>query len=123
MNPRSLSTVALQPLIPQSIKHSQGCPISVQDPALALVKHHTVRDCPSLQFVQVSLQGLSVLEGVDNSSQFSVIGKLAECSIESYVQVVNEDGEECRAEDGALQNPTRDQCQPDATLITVTICS
>lgn len=69
-----------------------------------------------------SLCRASALEGVDNSSQFSVIGKLTECSIESCAQVFNEDGEERRAKDGALQNPTRGQCQPDVTPGTVAIC-
>ena len=41
-----------------------------------------------------SLCRASALEGVDNSSQFSVFGKLMECSIESCAQVFNEDGEE-----------------------------
>ena len=42
---------ALQPLIPQSVCTSRVAPsasLQVQDPALSLVEHHTVGDCPAL---------------------------------------------------------------------------
>lgn len=42
-----------------------------------------------------SLQGLSALKGINSSSQLSVVSKL-KWSLESYIQVVNEDVEENR---------------------------
>ncbi|KAJ7411763.1 hypothetical protein WISP_101080 [Willisornis vidua] len=51
-------------------------------------------------------QGLLAFEGIDSSSQFSVIGKLTSNSFKSCIQVVNEDVEENWTEDEALQNPT-----------------
>lgn len=47
------------------------------NPAVAVVKLHMAGDCLPLSFVEVSLQGLSALQGVSSSSQFSVIGKLS----------------------------------------------
>lgn len=46
--PRSLSAAAVQPLIPQSIHTTRIAPFQVQNLALALVKLHTLGDCPSL---------------------------------------------------------------------------
>lgn len=37
--------------------------------------------------------------------------------------MVSEDVEENWAENGALQNPSSDWCQPNVTLVTVTLCA
>ncbi|KAJ7400343.1 hypothetical protein BTVI_106306 [Pitangus sulphuratus] len=107
---------AFQHLIPQSVQTSRVSPSQVQNPALPLIKFDMVGDCPVLSFVQVSLQGLLAFEGVNSSSQFCVICKLAQYPFESCVQVIYEDVEEQRAQDGALWNPTSDrlpvQCYP-----------
>lgn len=68
---RSLFTVLLSSASLPSL-HYRVAPSQ----ALALVKLHMVGDCSSLRFVEVSLHSLSALEGVDSSSQFSMIGKL-----------------------------------------------
>lgn len=61
---------------------------------------------PALWYVQVSLWGLSALEGVNSSFQFSVIVKFVWYSFQSCIQVIY-DIEEHRVEDGALWNPTK----------------
>jgi len=50
----------------------------VQDPALALVEFHQVPLCPTLQPVQVSVNGSTACWCIHHSSQFCVISKLAE---------------------------------------------
>ncbi|KAJ7425810.1 hypothetical protein WISP_20201 [Willisornis vidua] len=61
-------------------------------------------------------KGLSAFEGVNSSSQFCVICKLAHYSFQSCIQVIYEDVEEHRAQDGALWNSTSDRspvsCHP-----------
>lgn len=66
--------VALQLLVPQSVHLSRAAPTQMQHTALTLVKHH-VGNCPVLQLAKISLLGLSAPEGVNASSQFSVVCK------------------------------------------------
>ncbi|RMC19095.1 hypothetical protein DUI87_03699 [Hirundo rustica rustica] len=68
------------------------------------------------------LQGLPPLEGV-NISQFCIICKPAQYPIQSCVQVIYEDVEEQRAEDGALKNPSSDRFPVGFTPFSVTLCS
>jgi len=53
-------------------------PPQVQDPALALIELHEVPLCPTLQPVQVSLNGSTACQCIQHTSQFCVISKLAE---------------------------------------------
>jgi len=53
-------------------------PPQVQNPALALVELHHVPLCPTLQPVQVSLNGSAAFRCISHSSQFCVTRKLAE---------------------------------------------
>ncbi|KAJ7413513.1 hypothetical protein BTVI_42998 [Pitangus sulphuratus] len=87
---------AFQHLIPQSVCTSEVASSQVQNSALSLVELHMVGDCPALQFVEVSLQGLPVFEGVNSSSQFCVICNLAQYPFQFFVQVIYEDVEEHR---------------------------
>lgn len=64
-----------------------------------------VGDSPALWLVHVFLQGLPALEGVNSS----------------WVQVIFEDVDEHRAENGALQNPISDRS--DVTAFTTTLCA
>ncbi|KAJ7414310.1 hypothetical protein WISP_85052 [Willisornis vidua] len=100
---------AFQPPVLQSVRTSRLAPSQVQNLALPLVELHMVGDCPALQFVKVSLQDLPAFEGVNSSSQFCVFCKLTQYPFQSCVEVVYEDVEEHRAQDGALKNSTSDK--------------
>jgi len=52
-------------------------PSQRQDLALNTVKIHLIGDFSSLQFFNISLQGLSTFKRVDGSSQCSVVTKLS----------------------------------------------
>lgn len=56
-----LHGAALQHLIPQLVHTSRVAPSQVQNLAISLVELHWVGYCPALQFVQVSLQSLPLL--------------------------------------------------------------
>ncbi|RMC12967.1 hypothetical protein DUI87_10494 [Hirundo rustica rustica] len=99
---------ALQHLIPQSVRTSRVVPPQVQNLTLSLVDLHLVGDCSTLQFIEVSLQGLPASEGVSSSFRFCIIWELAQYPFQSCLQVIYEDVEEHGAEDGALCYPTSD---------------
>ena len=63
----------------------------VQDSTLALVEPHQVPLCPTLQPVQVSLNGSTAFWCVSHSSQLHIIRKLAEGAIYPSIQVTDED--------------------------------
>jgi len=65
-------------------------PLQLQDPALALVKLYQVPLCPTLQPVQVSLNGSTAFQRISYSSQFCVISKLAEGTPCPFIQVIDE---------------------------------
>ena len=93
---------APQPLIPQSVHpglHHPRCRIW----------HLPFINFICLVIAQCSLQGLLTLEGVNSSSQFCVIYKLAQYPSQSCIQVIYGDVEEHRAENGALQSPASDR--------------
>lgn len=59
--------------------------------AHALVKVPAVIGCPSLLFVQIPLQGLSTLDGIHRSSQFSVIiNNLIDNCIDQFMSTVSQ---------------------------------
>jgi len=66
-------------------------PPQVQDPALALAEFHQVLLCPTLQPVQVSLDGSTAFWCIHHSSQFCVISKLAEGTLHPFIQVIDEE--------------------------------
>lgn len=78
----------------------------MQNPALSLVEFHMDGDCPALLFVKVFLQGLPAFEGINRFSWFHIICELVKYPFQSFVQVIYEDIEEQKAEDGALWNPS-----------------
>jgi len=69
-------------------------PPQVQDPALALVEPHQVPLHPTLQPVQVSLNGSAACWCIHHSSQFSIIRKLAEGALQFFIQVIDEEVEQ-----------------------------
>lgn len=80
-NPQNLFCVAA-PLV---CTYILSCPTRGQNLALALVQLHALGDCPALTYVEISLQGLSVLEGVNSSSDLLVSSDLA------YTQALHTD--------------------------------
>ncbi|KAJ7427533.1 hypothetical protein WISP_06198 [Willisornis vidua] len=73
------------------------------------VRLQFVKSFDVVRFVDVSLQGLPAIKGFNSSSQFCVICKLAEYLFKSCIQIIYEDVEEHRAQDGALLNSTSDR--------------
>jgi len=78
---------------PQSVLVHGVVPPQVQDPALALVEIHQIPLCPTLQPVQVTLNGSTACRCIHHSSQFGVISKLAEGILYPFIQVIDEEVE------------------------------
>jgi len=66
----------------------------VQDPAFGFVELHQVPLCPTLQPVQISLNGNTAFCCISHFSQFSVTSKLAEGTLCPYIQVIDEEIEQ-----------------------------
>ena len=64
-------------------------PTQLQGLALGLVELHEVRTGSPLKPVKVCLDGSPSLQSVDCTTQFSVIGKLAEAALNPTVHVAN----------------------------------
>ena len=69
-------------------------PPQVQDSTLAVVEPHQVPLCPTLQPVQVSLNGSTAFWCVSHSSQLCIIGVFVEGGLYPFVQVIDEDVEQ-----------------------------
>ena len=84
-------------------------PPQVQDSTLALVKPHQVPLCPTLQSVQVMLNGSTAFRCVIHSSQFHIVSRLAEGALYPFIQITDEDVEQdwaqcrCNAEFSILK--------------------
>jgi len=63
----------------------------VQDPALGLVKPHTVGLGPSMQPVQIPLQSYPTLKQIDIPTQLVVICKLTEGALHPLIQIIDKD--------------------------------
>ena len=68
----ALQQVSLKPVLMHGV-----VPPQVQDPALARVEPHQVPLCPTLQSVQVTLNGNTAFWCIYHTSQFGVISKVA----------------------------------------------
>ncbi|KAK4830689.1 hypothetical protein QYF61_012858 [Mycteria americana] len=82
---------AFQPLFPKPVALHGVVVTQVQDPALGLVKPHTIGPSPSIQPVQVPLQSLPTLQQINTSTQFGVICKLTEGALDPLVQIIDKD--------------------------------
>jgi len=80
----TVQQVSLEPVLVRGI-----VPPQVQDPTLSLVELHQVPLCPTLQRVQVSLDGSTVFQCIHHSSQFCVISKLAEGTLCPFIQLID----------------------------------
>jgi len=84
----------LQPLVSQFILVTGVTPPQVQNPAFGPVKGHATGDCLMLQSIQIPLQGLSSLERVNTTSQFSIISKLVNGAFSSCLQTIDKNIEQ-----------------------------
>ncbi|KAK4824875.1 hypothetical protein QYF61_021082 [Mycteria americana] len=83
---------ASQPVGPQPVPGV--VPPHVQDFALAFAELHVVPVRPFPQPVKVPQDGSTILWCISHSSQFAVISKLAEGTLCSIIQIINEDVEQ-----------------------------
>ncbi|PKU44305.1 hypothetical protein llap_5392 [Limosa lapponica baueri] len=81
--------VSSQPVLVKGV-----IPPQVQHPTLAFIEVHQVPLCPTLQPVQVSLDGGTAFWCVSHPSQFCVISKLAEGTFRPFIQDIDENIEE-----------------------------
>jgi len=93
-----LHIAALQQVCPKPVLVHEVVLPQVQDPALALVDLHQVPLCSTLQPVQVSLNGSTAFWCIHHSSQFCVTCKLAEGTLQLFIQVIDEEVEQDWAE-------------------------
>ncbi|KAK4810949.1 hypothetical protein QYF61_013357 [Mycteria americana] len=82
---------AFQPLFPKPVALHGVVVAQVQDPALSLVKPHTIDLGPSIQPVQVPLQSLLTLKEINTPTQCGVVCKLTEGALDPFVQIIDKD--------------------------------
>ncbi|KAK4832234.1 hypothetical protein QYF61_021148 [Mycteria americana] len=80
-----------QPLFPKPVALHGVVVTQVQDPALGLVKPHTIGLGPSIQPVQIPLQSLPTLKQINTPAQFGVVCKLTEGALNPLVQIIDKD--------------------------------
>ncbi|KAK4825213.1 hypothetical protein QYF61_025141 [Mycteria americana] len=86
-----LCWAAFQPLFPKPVVLHGVVVTQVQDPALGLVKPHTIDLGPSIQPVQVPLQSLPTLKQINTPTQLGVICKLTEGALDPLIQIIDKD--------------------------------
>ncbi|KAK4820419.1 hypothetical protein QYF61_026255 [Mycteria americana] len=86
-----LCWAAFQPLFPKPIALHGVVVAQVQDPALCLVKPHTIDLGPSIQPVQIPLKSLPTLRQVDTAAQLGVFCKLTEGACNPLIQIIDKD--------------------------------
>ncbi|KAK4830182.1 hypothetical protein QYF61_008973 [Mycteria americana] len=104
-----LHRAALNPFISQPVLIPGVALTQVQDPALGLVEPHEVPIGPLLQLVQVPLDGIPSLRGVNHTTQLGVICKLAEGALNPTVHVIDEGVKQYWSQYGSLRDTT---CHP-----------
>ncbi|KAK4824309.1 hypothetical protein QYF61_013054 [Mycteria americana] len=98
---------AFQPLFPKPVALHGVVVTQVQDPALGLVKPHTIDLGPLIQPVQIPLQSLPTLKQIDTATQFGVICELIEVALNALVQIIDKDIKQDWPQHRALGNNTR----------------
>ncbi|KAK4827428.1 hypothetical protein QYF61_017866 [Mycteria americana] len=86
-----LCQAAFQPLFPKPVALHGVAVTQVQDPALGLVKPHTIGLSPSIQPVQIPLQSLPILKQINTPTELGVISKLTEGALDPLVQIIDKD--------------------------------
>ncbi|KAK4832542.1 hypothetical protein QYF61_023874 [Mycteria americana] len=82
---------AFQPLFPEPVALHGVVVTQVQDPALGLVKPHTIDLGPLIQPVQVPLQSLPTLKQINTPTQLGVVCKLTEGALNPLIQIIDKD--------------------------------
>ncbi|KAK4807037.1 hypothetical protein QYF61_018378 [Mycteria americana] len=100
---------AFQPLFPKPVALHGVAVAQVQDPALGLVKPHTIDLSPSIQPVQVPLQSLPPLKQINTPTQLGVICKLAEGALDPFIQIIDKDIKQNWPQHRALGNTACDR--------------
>ncbi|KAK4829607.1 hypothetical protein QYF61_005707 [Mycteria americana] len=103
-----LCQAAFQPLFPKPVALHGVAVAQVQDLALGLVEPHTIDLGPSIQPVQVPLQSLPTLQQINTPTQLGVICKLAESTLDPFVQIIDKDVKQNWPQHRALGNTTCD---------------
>jgi len=96
-------------------------PPHVMDPTLALVEPHQVSSCPTLQPVQVLLNGSTAFWCAIHSSQLCIISKLAETGLYPYIHVISEDISKTRPSINPWGAPLATGLQPDCVPLFTTL--
>ncbi|KAK4817461.1 LOW QUALITY PROTEIN: hypothetical protein QYF61_015616 [Mycteria americana] len=104
-----LCQAAFQPLFPKPVALHGVAVAQVQDPALGLVKPHTIGPSPSIQPVQVPLQSLPTLQQINTPAQLGVICKLTEGALDPFIQIIDKDVKQNWPKHGALGDTTCDR--------------
>ncbi|KAK4827985.1 hypothetical protein QYF61_022687 [Mycteria americana] len=99
---------AFQPLFSKPVALHGVVVAQVQDPALSLVKPHTIDLDPSIQPVQVPLQSLPTLKHINTPGQLGVICKLTEGALDPFIQIIDKDIKQNWPQHRALGNTTCD---------------
>ena len=86
-----LRRAALNLFIPQPVLILGVASTQVQDLALGLVEPHEVHTGPLLKLIQVPVDGISSLRGVNHTTELGVICKFAEGAFDPTVYVTDED--------------------------------
>jgi len=87
--------MALNPLTPNSALILGTAPTQVQDIALGLVELCVVSRGPCLKSVKVSLDGIPSFKQINGNTQFGVICKLSDGSLNPTVYVTDEGIKQC----------------------------
>ncbi|GAB0190507.1 hypothetical protein GRJ2_001516000 [Grus japonensis] len=82
---------AFQPLFPKPVALHGVVVTQVQDPALGLVKPHTVGLSPLIQPVQIPQKSLPTLKQINTPAQFGVIFELTEGALNPLIQIIDKE--------------------------------
>ncbi|KAK4829578.1 hypothetical protein QYF61_005678 [Mycteria americana] len=104
-----LCQAAFQPLFPKPAALHGVAVTQVQDPALGLVKPHTIDLGPSTQPVQVPLQSLPTLQQINTPAQLGVVCKLTEGALDPLVHIIDKDVKQNWPQHRALGNTACDR--------------
>ncbi|KAK4832565.1 hypothetical protein QYF61_024065 [Mycteria americana] len=100
---------AFQPLFPKPVALHGVAVAQVQDPALGLVKPHTIDLSPSIQPVQIPLQSLPTLNHINTPAQLGVLCKLTEGALDPLIQIIDKDVKQNWPQHRALGNTACDR--------------
>ncbi|KAK4832039.1 hypothetical protein QYF61_020554 [Mycteria americana] len=98
-----------QPLFPKPAVLHGVVVAQVQDPALGLVKPHTIGLGPSIQPVQVPLQSLPTLKQINTSAQLGVVCKLTKGALDPLIQIIDKGMKQNWPQHRALGNTACDR--------------